>query len=592
MRRLILSIFVALCCYGTASAIPAYRGWITFTQPDGTTLKLRQNGDEFCHWLTNMDGDVVAKGEDGFYRVVSESTIQSRKAAGRIRRSAANSARRSGPAKAGVATGQKHFLVVLVQFSDVKFNFSSDAAAQQAFHNLLNQNNYSGNGGHGSARDFYYDNSHGYFEPVFDVYGPVTLNHPQAYYGGNDSNGDDLRPEDALIDGINALSSQINFSQLDNDGDGKVDVSFMFYAGNGEADSDVEDSIWPHQWELSSAGKSFTVGGKTIDRYICSNEIIGYGQLAGQMCGIGTTCHEFGHAMGLPDFYDTDYKTNGEAGGLYAYSTMCSGSYNDEGRRPPYFNTEERIMLGWPNVEIREIVKSGTYTLTSVNNNIAYKSPTDKEGEYFLYECRSNEGWDKDLPEHGLIVYHVDKSDRIVKVYNESSPVNNQTAAMLWGNWEKYNSINENGSHPCFYLVPAGAQSNLNYSGSKWAFTGASGRNSFTATSWNGVESDVHLSDISYADNRVSLFASVPSSVLNYNVIANPGGGVYAAGSSFALELVESEAQPVSSVLWYFDDEPVSGSSVRLTAGRHVVEAHLTLASGETKILELTLNAQ
>ena len=70
------------------------------------------------------------------------------------------------------------------------------------------------------------------------------------------------------------------------------------------------------------------------------------------------------------------------------------------------------------------------------------------------------------------------------------------------------------------------------------------------------------------------------------------GRGVYSAGSDFALTLVESEAQPVSSVEWFFDDEPVSGSSVRLTAGKHVVEAHLTLASGETKILELTLNAQ
>ena len=47
---------------------------------------------------------------------------------------------------------------------------------------------------------------------------------------------------------------------------------------------------------------------------------------------------------------------------------------------------------------------------------------------------------------------------------------------------------------------------------------------------------------------------------------------------------------------WYLDDEPVStaktGSSVTLTAGTHLVEAHLTLATGATKILELTLTAQ
>ena len=81
----------------------------------------------------------------------------------------------------------------------------------------------------------------------------------------------------------------------------------------------------------------------------------------------------------------------------------------------------------------------------------------------------------------------------------------------------------------------------------------------------------------------------MPSSTLNYNVIANPGNGVYTAGSTFNLSLTTSDAQPVSSVQWYFDDEPVSSSSVVLTAGTHVVEAHLTLVSGETKILELTL---
>jgi hypothetical protein len=67
---------------------------------------------------------------------------------------------------------------------------------------------------------------------------------------------------------------------------------------------------------------------------------------------------------------------------------------------------------------------------------------------------------------------------------------------------------------------------------------------------------------------------------------------VYSAGSSFQLALVESTAQPVSSVEWFFDDEPVSGPSVLLTAGTHVVEAHLTLSSGVTQIVDLTLTVR
>ena len=590
MRKLFF-LLAALCCCVSLSAVPAYRGLITHTQPDGSKIMIRLHGDEFAHWVTDASGQYLEKDADGFYRPASEAQVRARRVAGQVRRAQANNRRRS-IARSGVANGQKHFLVILVQFTDVKF--ADEATAQQDFTNLLNQVGYSVNGAVGSARDFYYDNSHGAFEPIFDVYGPVTLDNAMAYYGGNDSDGYDQRPEVAVKEGCQKVDTQFNvdFSLYDNDGDDVVDLVFMYYAGYGEADGGSDDSIWPHQWELSSANISLTLDGKTIDKYACTNELNSYGALKDKMCAIGTACHEFGHAMGLPDFYDTDYEDNGEAGGLYDYSLMCGGSYNNEGRTPPYFNIEERIMLGWlEDAVFREFDASGNYTLTSVQDNVAYKTPTDQDGEYFVYECRSKTGWDSYLPEAGLIVYHVDKSSRNVKILDGGGSLITKTASELWSEWGDYNSINENGSHPCFYVVPAGAQSNLNYTGSKWAFTGASGRDSFAGVSWNGVTSSIRLSNISYASNQVSLYATVPSNTLNYNVIANPGNGVYAAGSNFDLVLVESDAQPVSSTSWYFDDEPVAGSSVRLTAGTHVVEAHLTLASGETKILELTITA-
>lgn len=584
MKRLIWLVLAVLCCYG-AQAVPAYRGLISYTQPDGSVIRIRLHGDEFCHWATNEAGQVVEQGEDGFYRVADPSRAQARLEAGRRQRETVNRGRRSA-VRRGVASGQKHFLVILVEFSDVQFTYTNED-----FSNLLNLAGYSDNGGHGSARDFYYDNSHGVFEPVFDVYGPVTLTNNQAYYGGNDSNGNDKKPHYAVRDGCQGLDSQIDFSQYDNDKDGEVDLVFMYYAGKGEADGGPANSIWPHQWELSSGGISLTLDGKKVNKYACTNEIVSYGALANKLCGIGTACHEFGHAMGLPDFYDTDYDDyNGEAGGLYDYSTMCGGSYNENGRRPPYFNMEERILLGWlnENTAIPEISVSGTYTLTSVNDNVAYKTLTDTDGEYFLYECRAKTGWDTDIPEAGMIVYHVDKSTRSVTIRGSSSNIS-VTAKSLWDNWTTYNSINENGSHPCFYVVPAGSQSNLNYSGTKFAFPGSANQYTFTGTGWSGAESEVKLSNISYSGNTVSFYAEAPSSTLNYNVITTAPGG-YHAGDSFPLTLQESASQPVSSVAWFFDDEPISGTSVILPAGRHVVEAHLTLLIGETKILELTLD--
>lgn len=589
MRKIVLAVLTALCCGLAAYAVPAWPGLFSYTQPDGSVIRIRLRGDEFCHWVTDASGQVVELDADGFYRPASRARLEERRSAARIRRAAANSARRMGPARAGVAGGRKHFLVILVEFSDVSFGHT-----QAEFEALLNEPGYSVNGGTGSARDFYYENSHGAFEPVFDVYGPVTLAKSQAYYGGNDEDGNDLRPQYAVKAGCEGLDDVIDFSQYDNDNDGEVDLVFMYYAGKGEADRGGADCIWPHQWSLLSGGINLTLDGKRVDNYACTNEIVSVGELKGKLCGIGTACHEFGHAMGLPDFYDTDYDDyNGEAGGLYEYSTMCSGSYNNGGRTPPYFNIEERIMLGWLDESVyREFGTSGDYVLPGVDDEVVYRAQTDMDGEYFVYECRSKTGWDRYVPEAGLIVYHVDKSGRNVGIVDGNGSPVTVTARSLWDNWEQYNSINENGSHPCFYVVPAGDPAALNYDNVKFAFPGIANARSFTATSWNGVESDVKLSSISYLDNTVTLHADVPASTLNYNIIDNPGNGTYAAGSSFALNLVTSEAQPVSNVSWYLDDEPVSGSSVTLSAGTHVIEAHLTLESGETKIVDLTVVAQ
>ena len=84
------------------------------------------------------------------------------------------------------------------------------------------------------------------------------------------------------------------------------------------------------------------------------------------------------------------------AGGLYSYSTMCSGPYNNNGRTPPYFNAEELIMLGWMD-GYTEIESQGSLTVTPVQNRVAYRIPTSTDGEYFVLECRGKTGWDSAL---------------------------------------------------------------------------------------------------------------------------------------------------------------------------------------------------
>ena len=607
MKKILLT-FVSLFAALSMSAIPAKPGPIRHTQPDGSVITIYRHGDEFAHWTTDAQGRVVRKDADGWYRVVQGATAQTVRRQASARRQTRRAHHSFHPSP-GIANGQKRFLVVLVQFPDRAFE---TADARAAFSNLMNESAYSSNGSYGSARDYYYDNSCGVFEPDFDVYGPVTVSQEMAYYGGNDSNGYDKHPEEAVYEACRLLDAEVDFSRYDNDNDGQVDLVFMYYAGYGEADGGDEDTIWPHQWGLSQAGVSLALDGKTVDSYACSNELVGTGSRSGRMVGIGTACHEFGHALGLPDFYDTDYDTNGIAGGLVEFSLMDAGSYNNDGYCPPYLNIMERILLGWFNEDdIPELTKSGNYTLGPVQENAAYKTPTDQDGEYFIYECRGNVGWDAYLTAHGLLVYHVDKSARKVQTQDYGQV----PASELWSDWTATNCINENGSHPCFYVVAALDQENLAYGfrylkdyGASYfdpdgeglaaniPFPGAGNVKTFTAKSWNGVDSDITLSGISYAGGKASFTVSTPSTgpdyILDYYSIKNPGKGSYSAGASFALELNAPAGGTYTGVAWRFDGKEVTGSSVALTAGAHTVEAVVTLSDGKTQTVTLELNVK
>ena len=579
-KHYLLALVALLLGFQLLNAIPARPGRIIHTQPDGSRVVLVLHGDEFGHWVTDASDNLLREDPDGFFRLDKERDIAS------VRRAAAENrmnARRilANRAPGHIAWGQKHFLVILVEFKDLAFTVEDP---QQAFTNLLNEPGYSLNGGTGSARDFYYENSHGLFEPIFDVYGPVKLDENYSYYGRNVGQNDAC-PEDALIEGCKALDKEIDFSRYDNDGDGDVDMVFMYYAGHNEAEGGASNTIWPHMWELSSAGKSLKLDDVSLDSYACTSEL--RGASGDQMCGIGTACHEFGHAMGLPDMYDTDYATNGEAGALYSYSTMCGGAYNNDGCTPPYFNFEERMLLGWlSESDYRTFRKTGTYTIEPLTDNVAYRTFTDMDGEYFVYEARPKTGWDLYNPAGGLLVYHVDKSSREVKIGSWS-----YTAYDLWAHWEWANGLNANGSHPCFYLIPAAYQSSLN--------TYAEGRipfpqqnvTTYTPVSWNGVTGETYFSNITFSDGIVTLKARVPRVFLDYPSIVDAGN--YQAGSRFTFELdCPEDVEVPASVVWYYDDEPAGADAVTLTTGAHTVDARLTYADGRTAVVSLDIQVK
>ena len=607
MKRVLLALAAVFCAL-LLDAVPARPGFIRSIQPDGTVIWIRRHGDEWDHWTSNEKGQVLRRHEDGFFRVDERADARSFSSLGARRRRAAmeratrRMAVRSPWRENRMAMGRRHYLVLMVEFSDLSFTVENPL---QVMERVLNEEGYSEGRATGSARDYYFDNSHGLFEPIFDIYGPVKLDKEKAYYGKNDKSGYDLRPAEAVRDALLKLDGEIDCSRYDYDGDGEVDLVYMLFAGFGEADSSDDDAIWPHQWYFSEAGISLSLDGKRIDNYACGAELQG----DGEMDGIGTLCHEFGHAIGLPDFYDTDYERNGQAAALICFSLMDMGLYNNDGWTPPLLGIEERMLLGWVDESaLQEIKRNGEYRLGPVDENLVYKIPTGNDGEYFVLESRGAGKWDSALPAQGLLVFHADKSSASVRIMDAAGSYQDVTARSLWDEWGVYNAINECGKHPCYYIVPSPDQQNLlygfrRYSGygyvfdesyaPRFPFPGSQKITDYTPVAWSGDVSEVSLNQIGYALGEVTFqVKGIGENPLDYPVIANPGKGAYASGQEFLLELEVPRDFISTQVRWYFDGAQISRSSVTLTSGSHLVQAEVTDSTGRRMQISLELQAE
>ena len=418
--------FLFLCALAmTASAVPARRGWQTRTQADGTTIEIQQLGDEFYHYMINREGKQVRE-VNGMYVEVGEAPTPVQAKA----RRAKIAARRQRKAVGTEPNLAPKGVVILANFKDKSMQSSH---TQAVFNELCNSANCTVNDGYPSAAQYFADQSNGAYRPVFDVFGPVTLSRNLDYYGHNlDENGyptdesndntSDQYATDAVVEAC-ILANQnysINWADYDSDSDGKIDFVYVIYAGQGEADGGAANTIWPHNWEVSSAryygsctytASQCKVGGKTIENYAMSGEMSG-----NSLGGIGTLCHEFGHVMGLPDWYDTEYGYNYEhCLTPNDWDIMDGGAYNGDGHCPPNYSPWEKYFFGWHtplnlgNTGANlTLYPNGTenYQAYQINASGTQQTPTTSGWCYFI-ENRQNVGWDEPLTGHGMLIWKV-----------------------------------------------------------------------------------------------------------------------------------------------------------------------------------------
>lgn len=555
-------------------AVPADEGTFPLKQTDGSVLEARFVGDEKFHVLQTEDGYFLKEDLLGYYTYINNegepSGIYARNSNERsgsdvefltsldqtriydlllkknppmepmdyrVPDFAYREVMRMPSYNPKVTQGDVRGIVILVQFQDVKFK-SADPKSQ--FTDYMNKEGYNEYYNLGSIRDYFVKNSMGLFRPTFDVYGPVTISRNRNDYGTTSSGNDGRNYEgarSALIEALDSLKKKesIDYSKYDNDGDGEIDFTYMFYAGVGANNSGVVGAIWPHAWYIGNSvnkrsGKNM---GNDIyaNRYACSNEIDGYAYKKDNstdiLGGIGTFAHEFSHVLGLPDMYDL--KGNNPRKTPKKWDVMDNGNYNcpynsygTQNCAPPFYSAFERMSLGW--MTPTELYTVGQVKLDKIDGNNAYSitNPNNPD-EMFLLEYRTQKDWDVGQPNSGMLIWHIDY------------------VASVW----KEKTVNNDGNHMHVDIEEASPEIDK-YARPYDVFPGTKVVTEFSDFRfWSGARAEVHIYGISESEDKTYALFNVEMEI-----------------SSSSEESSSSEGESSSSMIQSSSSEDASSSSM------------------------------
>ena len=330
--------------------------------------------------------------------------------------------------------GTRHQLVVLASFKDRQFR-GDEAATIAQWEKIFNTKNFSESPFYGSIHDYFYAQSYGQFDVIFDLqYVQVDL--CEKYRSTEDYDENSQYLVDDALDVL--LTRDIDWNLYDWNGDGYINQVIFVFAGKGSSYGGFggdTNSIWPHQWRLSEHldlttpdpkdhrdARSFEKDGKTytVDTY-CAVQEIGTN---GGYDSFGTICHEYTHCFGFPDFYyDSSTKFVGN------WDLMDYGNMTGQGYCPTSYSAHERWLMGWLTpVELTEpTTVSGIPALSEEGKAYLIRND-DYPNEYYIVENRQPTGFDAKLPGSGVIVFHIDYDESLWATYNrELDPVNTPT---------------------------------------------------------------------------------------------------------------------------------------------------------------------
>lgn len=241
-----------------------------------------------------------------------------------------------------------------------------------------------------NATDYYEENSYGQLHLNATVYPWICANDSIAYYAYDDP--ESLRLLELYQFVFQAIDPLVDFRHYHH--------VFLTYAG---ADAQNHTRFWPLVM-LFQQGASLAAG----DGIAYAN--VGF---VGENTTFGTYCHEFGHALGLPDLY------NGGFGGEFVgyWALMGAGNYNGGGLHPAHMCAWSKLELGWITpaqvleVDDQDVVYATLYHLEGATLPAGQYYALKMSYSSFLYyllEFRDDEGYDAYLPDSGLLWAKVD----------------------------------------------------------------------------------------------------------------------------------------------------------------------------------------
>lgn len=488
-------------------SVPFYGEEFEFTQPDGTTLRVKGWGDQHHAVFETLDGFTVVEDPiTGFYsyaalssdherlestsvrigvadptrlglspsvRITGESAkaLAATRFGGLKRRCETRRERRLLPLRASAiadapvpappsagTTGQYVGLCLLVEFPDVPAQIG-----QGEVERFCNEEGYNGFGNNGSVYDYFYDNSREKLEYKNIVAAYYTAKHKLSYYT-DERIPQPFRTYELIKEALAHLTAQgFDPAELSADDEGFVYALNVYYAGTRT--NNWAKGLWPHSYRLDVP---YQLG---PNRRLLDYQITDMGE----ELTLGTFCHENGHMVcDFPDLYDYGYQSFGV--GVYC---LMSGGGGNSPKNPSEICAYLKYKAGWAG-NVTTLHSGMNVTFARDKNDFCLYQKND--AEYFILEVRDKADRDASLPASGLAIWHVDELGS-----------NDNEQRTQWSHYEC--SLEQaDGRFDLEEKINKGDKTDLFVSGVNSAFGHAT---SPSSDWWNGQSSGLEITDIS-----------------------------------------------------------------------------------------------